>query len=706
MPIYRNKETGEMVDGQGNPVFREKATGKLFDYQGFEMPDEAPQIDTSALPKPPAPRVIEQIKQTQLPSEAMEAIRNLPLAPLKIAKGLTVDPIIESVQAAQKGEISPLATLMGGTLASIVAPPVGIARLAVPAMGSFLGSAGGQTAEQLVRGNVDPFATGVNATGDAIIDTLLSMVPGGVSKASRGIRGYLQLRKEGSPSPLKELTLRKLFPSYNTPEGMEAALKFGGSQTVSDVTQNPAARFIEQSWGGRKLRELRQQGRIDLKRELAGIQRQVAPYPGPRADVQAQNMARMDLQQLQAVENTNRKTFATAKANNRKVIEEYTGVPPVKDDAGNLVYEYKNSRIVPVDLSNTIHTNLLNKRDLATFFKDQRIHYLKSGGAAKFAEAQSTIKEVIRGMKIKGDDGAPLEIGIKDYNSVQKAIFAIDRVLEIEKLPSELEYSRQMLSDMRAAMTEDLEVAIDRWHTRRGDARLARTEAIKALEERTKRFPESIRKLTKENVEPSEFFSEAFENVDKAQKMKDSFVAQRGKELMAEDYLEYFLKKNKTPGAAISSLTDPKSPSRVFLEPDQHAALLNYNRVLNNLKGSEGKGNAAVKLREAGLALTLTTSMVQGGKKPNWATVRAMIGAGLILFPGRFLAHQLADTKNAKMLARMAKLPADSPEAQHYARLLLVGMKGQQLRLQLPNSAIVQAHVNDKGKVEVDQPER
>jgi hypothetical protein len=207
--------------------------------------------------------------------------------------------------------------------------------------------------------------------------------------------------------------------------------------------------------------------------------------------------------------------------------------------------------------------------------------------------------------------------------------------------------------------------------------------------------------------DPSKFFEKAFNNIDEAKRLKKdlSMVSSQEAEVAGAAYYENLMerardkaKRTYNPNTVINDLLDNDSPARVFLHAKQRDALIQFNRQLQNIGSSQ---KTALKIDDGNLALSMTAGLLTAGRHAAWSKSLGMLeGAAIIL--GAPIARALMNQKNAKLAIRLTKVKPDSPEAKFASRALLLAMKGQQVRLQIPNAGIFNASINEQGRIEVE----
>jgi hypothetical protein len=208
--------------------------------------------------------------------------------------------------------------------------------------------------------------------------------------------------------------------------------------------------------------------------------------------------------------------------------------------------------------------------------------------------------------------------------------------------------------------------------------------------------------------DPSTFFQRAFNNIDEAKRLKKdlSMVSSDDAKVMGaaywEDLKERAVNKAKRTidyKVIINDLLDNDSPARVFLHDKQRQALVQFSRQLENV-GSASK--AALKVDNDGnLALGLTVGLLTAGRHAAWSKILG-VTEGAVLLLGSPMSRMLMNPKYAKLATRATKVKPDSPEGKFISKTLLLGMKGQQVRLQIPNAGIFNASINEQGRIEVE----
>ena len=674
----------------------------------YEFPDDASEEEIfeylkyqpasgPSAPKIPVENPAVQTGDSKLNMFGRTAARAIPGG--ELFKSFAIDPVVSAVEQAQQGQISPaLSTILGSRF---------------PFLGAGAGSAIGQIAEQSLYGRRPNFG-GIagNALVDALTNKTLDVVGNKVvGGLVHGTERFNQVNQPGdSPwDSVKQMFFERL--SRNTDDAaIQAARNSNIPLTTGQTLNNSLALWLEKNLGGKTFKQFQTKQKEAIQQRVSDYAKEII-QPGPPPDLRSQNLAYANRRQMELNEATALGELEDIRRQNVQPLREVIATRTVNDPiTGKFKTEYdtKVRRVVPVDYNNAHVAMRQYEPIINDLFGESNMQQLPKSFLEPYKQAKRLIDDVKQTTKIlrKGEKKADLPASIKTFRAAQTEIEAIDRFLKEmgDDVPVELSEPKQILTGIRDGIEADINAAIAGWN-QGGRAAKARTTAQQISRERRNLFPDPIQAAIKGN--PSEFFDRAISNVDEATKAKNALSANGNEkaadELMAEEYWIRMLKENDDPTKWVDKLTkDPVAP--VFLG-DRRGRLIEFGRAVGNAARQSGGGEAALKVREGGLALTGITSLLSGTL--NYAAKRAAVGGSVIL-GGRQVAKWLMNEKNAKLAARMAKVKPESPEAKFAIRTMMLGLKGQQVKLEIPGFRQFSAFINDDGKLEPsfeDQPE-
>ena len=668
----------------------------------YEFPDDASEEEIfeylkyqpasgPSAPKIPVENPAVQAGDSKLNMLGRTALRAIPGG--ELFKGLVVDPLTTAVEQAQQGEISPmLTTVLGGGR--------------FPFLGAGAGSAIGQIAEQSLYGRRPNFS---GIAGNALADALMNK---GFDVAGKKIVGGLvhggerfsQVNQPGdSPwDSVKQMFFERL--SRNTDDlHLQAARNSSIPLTTGQALNNSLALWLEKNLGGKTFNQFRTKQREAVQEQVSDYAKEFVK-PGPLPDLRSQDLAVANRRQMELNEATALSELENIRRQNVQPLREVIATRTVNDPiTGKFKTEYdtKVRRVVPVDYNNAYVAMRQYEPIINDLFGESNMQSLPKSFVEPYKEAKRLIDDVKQTTKIlrKGEKKADLPASIKTFRAAQVELEAIDRFLAGigDEVPIELSEPKQILTGIRDGIEADINAAIAGWQ-QGGRAARARTTAQQVRREREKLFPDPVRAAIRGN--PSEFFDRAISNVDEATKAKNALSANGNEkvadELMAEEYWIRMLKESDDPTKWVTKLTkDPVAP--VFLG-SRHGRLLEFGRAAENAARQSGGGEAALKVKEGGLAITGIASLL--ANTVNYAAKRAAVGASVLL-GGRQIAKALMSDRNSKLALRLMKVKPESAEAKYAIKTILLGLKGQQIQMQIPNFGRFPAFINDDGKLEV-----
>lgn len=624
-------------------------------------------------------------------------------APIEVGKGL--------LNLQNGGELSPLTTTLGG--------------MAGGTPGAFVGSVAGQAAEQMVQGHKpNPLGIIGNALGDVGANYLLDK---GMRSGANAFREFQNQRASGQPlsEAVKESTFKTLFPTH-TQEVDTAAIagyqdKF--KPTVGQATGSPFANFIEGAFAKTKKLARQKEQSEAVTSEIDRLRKTITGSKKPTSESQrgetAQNLILSNRSDVRSREKAAYDLTQNIKNKNVVDIEEVvgkksTGIIDPNTGQPMEALETKTRSIAPVELNQTVGFAVADKLRLDDIFNETKLQSLPPFLQRRYSQAKQALDDVLRPVNIIDSNGQPSEVaGLRDYDTAVKARSEIGKIV-FDK--PEVNYTDQdrILLRIYNSLGKDIENSVKKWPNGGGDMQLALSEANKITRQKFETFNTRVMGAVKRNrtesAYPSEFYDKAFKNQDSAREFLTALGDDKpAKKEMAGAYFETLLKDAVNtadgkfyPDKIIHALKDIDSPAKVVFTARQQSTLENFARAVRVISDKDsGAGQVALRIREGSFALNAASGLLTaaGEQALTSGTKRSLLGTA-ILIGARPISNTLLNEKNAALATRLTKIKPDTPEAKFAARALLLSMKGEQVKLNIPNVGIFDATINNEGKVQ------
>jgi hypothetical protein len=244
---------------------------------------------------------------------------------------------------------------------------------------------------------------------------------------------------------------------------------------------------------------------------------------------------------------------------------------------------------------------------------------------------------------------------------------------------------------LRNSLSADIKDSAEQWNP---EARRALLQAYHQTKQNVARFESKLgKKVVNRFADPDIQQEQALAEAISSKTSALAYIAAtRSRKEVGSAYLKgvldlaYDTNGNFKAESAIQRLVESDDIARTVLSSDQRNGLKDLLRKMQSVPQGEGvTAKVAVNIRRAGATIGLSGGLISGiatGSVPVGAYTYAGIVAGFPL-ARKVVRNLMLDPQNARIMARLTKLPPGHPEAQRLTKILFKGaLKGEQFHLQ------------------------
>ena len=664
-------------------------------------------------------------KERYIPTEGIlsERERRAPIG--SWVTGISPTPPVNISEAREKLGSIRTGLTVGGSLAG------GLFGGGVP--GSFAGGLAGSTLGQIgeealqKEPQYNPLAILPQAGAEAAVNEALGL----------GFKGVQAIgRKTVDPlfSKLKGTLLRRMFPTTTLPEDVLALQQYPELEpSVGQATGSSLANLLEGGFQSRaKLaKEQRQQGIVsglvrELREDFTGNVPALSPVAQREFGAAAQDVIIANKKALEREVKSAYTIFDEIAEQNKIIVREVTGK---EETYGFLktpvVRKVTERKIAPVYVPNTLAVAGQEADEISKIFGKSNMESLPPFLATKYARAKAAIDDFLKPTEIV-TGGKIQKIALRDVITARKAKSELGKLL-FNKAETNWTPEERILGKLYKSLEQDIDMSVSTW-TRGSEAQLALQKGAELTTRLKTVFNKDLMsKVWQTRVHGSklgpnvdltktflrspagEVFKSGYGSYEKATEILEALGPAEAR-IMKGGYFEHVFekavdtaKKEFYPDKIINEITDVNSAANAILNDTERRRLVTFARALRPISAKDPTtGQVALRIREAGLALTLSSGLVSSAVLGAVTTgvITGTTGLGIVL-SAKQMSKALMNPESAKAAMRLPKIRPYTPESKAASKTLLWALRGTQVVLEIPDFGQVSAYINQQGKVDV-----
>jgi hypothetical protein len=510
------------------------------------------------------------------------------------------------------------------------------------------------------------------------------------------------------------------------PGGPEAAESLGLEPSVGQRTGSFLANLLENSFAGKEkiAKEIQQTGKLQLKLGdiSQGIGGELAGAPTAVQGTAAQNAIKNNYVAAKAVTkslyNNFENTHLAANSPEFNIVtgtedDRWTDPNGVSNGSPNTPIIQRKQIVGPIPTPNAAaeYQNVL-KPQIDDWLSGDSFKTLRPEDQAKVQNLKKNLDAIGNGTTIIGQDGNPVTLPLKDYQTVKATITSLNDKFFNIAAPNAIQAT---MKKMASLLDKDMDNGVATWQNgAQATADLERAKAASQLQKKV--FNPQVLNAVYPNettgvpANPDTAFETAYQNPTNAREFMTALNPQN-QQFMKSDYLDNKLtpmlwdeaNSKWTPEKVINELSDQNSPSRAILTDPERQGILNFARAAQTV-APKPSGLTGYALMLAQGRIILHTASAATAVAVGASTGHALYGAGAGLafeFGMKDFANNvLLNPPLARNAARLLKVPPGSAEAVARTKLMMLGMKGAQVAVNTSQGQ-QQGTVTDGGKIKL-----